>query len=282
MTAGALRRLAPSPNDPEKPDLVLHRGCDPVPEYNNPMLLPGMYPTLYPFGIGGFEDKSRPTPLGFENQAQCYLNLHDKSFRHHFSYLFVVLNMIQRRRAHLQTHFTVQTSRFRRVADMLTSLIAQTLSEVADIVEKEGNTKSLSSDQRTAFDLLRFVNTVAEKVPGSYAAKISARADVRNYFSYFGLPHLFFTFNPCAIHSPIFQVMYGDKTVDLSARFPNLVPAKERARRLAHDPVAAADYFQFSVNAVFEHLLGWNFKERKSSKQGGLLGKIRAFYGTTE
>src|SRR6266850_7721791 len=39
---------------------------------------------------------------------------------------------------------------------------------------------------------------------------------------YFGLPHIFMTINPNASHSPLFQLMYGDETVDLSERYPNL------------------------------------------------------------
>ncbi|TFK16576.1 hypothetical protein FA15DRAFT_607005 [Coprinopsis marcescibilis] len=263
MTASALRRLAPSTPEDKTPDLILHHGSDPIPEYNNPDLIPGMYPTLYPFKIGSFEDASCPSPLSFEAQARYYLDLGDKVFRHHFSYIFVVLNMLQRRKSHLQTHFTVQTARFRRVADTLTSLDSHTIADAAEIIEAEKSTKSLTSEQKRALDLLRYVNTVVQKVPGSYAAKISAHADIRNYFSYFGLPHLFFTFNPSAVHSPIFQVMYGDKSVNLSDRYPKLPPSSERARRLAQDPVAAADFFEFSVNMLFDERLGGRLPPHK-------------------
>ncbi|KAF6755639.1 hypothetical protein DFP72DRAFT_811348, partial [Ephemerocybe angulata] len=264
------------------PDLVLHHGKDPISEYNNPDLVPGMYPTLFPFGIGGFEDKSRPTTLSFEKQANYYLNLADKSFRYHYFFIFVILNMIQRRRAHLHTSFTVKCARFQSIAPSLTSLSPETLFDVAEIIENEKTTKSLTSDQRKALDLLRYVNTIVTKIPGSYAAKISARAEIRSYFSYFGLPHLFFTFNPAAVHSPIFQVMYGDKTVDLESRYPKVPAAAERVRRLAHDPVAAADFYDFAVKSLFEHLLGWDYSKRKSKEHGGILGRIRAFYAATE
>lgn len=36
-------------------DLIVHRGPA-VSEYKNPTFSPGMFPTLYPFGIGGFDD----------------------------------------------------------------------------------------------------------------------------------------------------------------------------------------------------------------------------------
>ncbi|TFK18735.1 hypothetical protein FA15DRAFT_602756, partial [Coprinopsis marcescibilis] len=282
FVAQALNNLAPSSCNSDLPNLVLHRGEDPIPEYNNPDLIPGMYPTLFCLGIGGFEDKTRATKLSFQLQAQYYLNLPNRQFRYHYSFLFVVLNMIQRRKAHLHTHFTVSSLRFKAVAHKLVGLSANTLAEVAEIVENEKSTKSLSTEQKSALDLLRYVNAVGEKIPGSHMAKIAARTDIRNYFGYFGLPHIFLTFNPAAVHSPIFQVMYGDKLVDLSSRYPKLPPRSERARRLAQDPVAAADFFDFSFRCLFEHLLGWDFKTRCSKPDGGILGHLCAFYGSTE
>jgi len=49
------------------------------------------------------------------------------------------------------------------------------------------------------------------------------------FFGFFGLPHIFFTFNPSAAHNPIFQVVFGDKTIDLSSRFPKIISGCERA-----------------------------------------------------
>ena len=65
-------------------------------------------------------------------------------------------------------------------------------------------------------------------------------------------------------------------------QFPFVVPSKDRALRLAQDPVAAADFFQFCVTCVFQHLFGWDYTTWRSSKDGGILGHLRAFYGTCE
>ncbi|KAK6997320.1 hypothetical protein R3P38DRAFT_2361923, partial [Favolaschia claudopus] len=55
-TASALRNMFIQPvKDPSQPDLVLHHHGQAVPEYHNPSLFPGMYPTLFPYGVGGFE-----------------------------------------------------------------------------------------------------------------------------------------------------------------------------------------------------------------------------------
>ncbi|KIK22973.1 hypothetical protein PISMIDRAFT_59196, partial [Pisolithus microcarpus 441] len=65
----------------------------------------------------------------------------------------------------------------------------------------------LCADEKNALNLLKHVNTIAACVPGSEASKFLICTEIRSYFGYFGLPHLFFTFNPSVVHSPIFQVM---------------------------------------------------------------------------
>ena len=280
FTAAALRNLVPGGSD--LPDLVLHRSSAAVSEYNNPDLIPGMYPTLFPAGTGGFEIPDRVCAISFQQQAKYCLDLADRSFRYHHSFLFVVLNIIQRRTAHLQTHFTVWRSKFETIASKLVAVKSQTLQSVANHLEREGKYKDLTSEQRDALDLLKHVNTVAARIPGSQAAKIFMRNEIRSYCGFFGLPHLYITLNPNAAHSPIFQLMFGDETVDLSKRFPVLVSARERALRLAKDPVAGADFFNFCITSVFRYLFGWDYEKRESTPSGGILGKLEAFYGSSE
>ncbi|KAJ7433342.1 hypothetical protein B0H11DRAFT_1732885, partial [Mycena galericulata] len=43
---------------------------DPVNEFNNPSLFPMIYPTLFPYGLGGCEDKRRKTPLGMHTHIK--------------------------------------------------------------------------------------------------------------------------------------------------------------------------------------------------------------------
>lgn len=105
-TASALKNLL-SPTNYCVPDLVLHRSSVPVPEYNNPDLLPEMYPTLFPLGLGGFDNSLRRPQLSFEAQANALLDVPDKLFRSHCTFIFVALNIIQHRLCHLHNHFTV-------------------------------------------------------------------------------------------------------------------------------------------------------------------------------
>ena len=280
FTASVLRNLVS--DSAACPDLVLHHSSNAIPEYSNPDLIPGMYPTLFPFGIGGFEDKHRETPIQFNKQAEYYFDLPDKSFHLHHSYMFVVWNILQRRMSHLHTHLSVKKSHFSSIAKKLTNISPEVITDVANHIEHEGKYKDLSPEHKEVFELLKQVNTVAAKIPGSHGSKNFIRNEIRNYIAYFGVPQIYFTFNPSAVHSPIFQVMFGDKQVDLSDHFPELVSSRERSLRLAQDPVAAADFFEFCVSCLFQYLLGWDFNKKTSTKDGGILGHLQAFYGTTE
>jgi hypothetical protein len=227
--SSALKNLIPGASKSQMPDLVIHRSSAAVREYNNPDLVPGMFPTLFPLGLGGFDDPARVTKLSFEAQANAFLDVPDRSFRYHHSYIFVVLNIIQRRTAHLQTHFTVRRSKFDSVARRLAAVSPDVLQSLANHLEHEGKLSVLTEAEHNAMDLLKQVNAISARIPGSQASKIFVRNEIRSYFSEFGLPHIYFTFNPSATHSPIFQVMFGDQSVDLTSRFPFLVPSNERA-----------------------------------------------------
>ena len=280
FTAATLRNLVPDGS--ELPDLILHHGSTAVSEYNNPDLIPGMYPTLFPAGTGGFEIPNRVCAISFNKQAGYYLDLADRSFCYHHSFLFVVLNIIQRCTAHLQTHFTVRWSKFESVASKLIAVKLNVLQSVADHLENEGKYTDMTDEQKAALDLLKYVNMIAARIPGLQAVKVFMRNEIRSYCGFFGLPHLYITLNPNAAHSPIFQLMFGDEMVDLLKQFPVLVSAREQALRLAKDPVAGADFFNFCIMSIFRYLFGWDHNKRESTPSGGILSKVEAFYGSSE
>jgi len=131
-------------------------------------------------------------------------------------------------------------------------------------------------------NILKSVNAVSACIPGSHASQIHIRNEIRNYFGYFGMPQLYFTANPSATHSTIFQVMCSNTNVNLTKRFPQLVPSRQRALTLAKDPVAATDFFDFSIKCIFKYLFGWDFQKKCSTSEGGILGPLRSFYGIAE
>ena len=281
LQASAFAKLAKVAATNELADLYISNGKDAIREYNNTNLLPGMFPTLYPYGIGGFEDSSRNRAISFEDQASYCLDLGDRSLRKHRTWLFVVLNMIQRRQAHLHSYLTVQRTSIGRLKQILDNVTADKLQELADIVKNEKTVK-LTEEQRRLMKSMQLVNTVASKLPGSHAAKLQARNECIAYCGAFGIPLFYLTINPNPLNSPVFSLMAGDEEVNLDERYPQLKPKRERTKMLVEDPVAAADFYEFSIRYIFDDLFGWDFEKGESWIEGGILGKLRGFKGTHE
>ncbi|KAK0496948.1 hypothetical protein EDD18DRAFT_1073675, partial [Armillaria luteobubalina] len=278
--AATLRNLVTKPS--KKPDLAIFCGEALVTEYNNPKLMMGMFPTLFPFGIGGFEDPSRPVAVSFQKQANYYLDITSWVFRYHNSFIFVAMNILQRRQVHLHTHFAMNSANFESVANVITEIQPETLSQVTSHLEQEGSIGSLTVEQKHVFTLLNQVKTIAAKVTGSEAMKIMYHNEIKLYIGPFGVPHLFFTANPNPSNSPLFQLMWGDESINLDEKVPSLVEYAKRGLHLAADPVAGLDFFNFTIKCVMEFLFGWDFEKKRSSREGGLLGHMKSFYGIKE
>ncbi|KAK0435792.1 uncharacterized protein EV420DRAFT_1281563, partial [Desarmillaria tabescens] len=278
--SSALKNLIRPANN--RPDLIAFSGEDAVGEYNNHLLMMGMFPTLFPYGQGGFEDPDRLVPLSFHGQANLYLDLSNCEFRHHNSFLFVAMNMIQRRQAHLHTHLAVKSSNFATTAVDIEGVTPQILHSVSRHLEEEERVSDLTAEERKVFTLLSKVRTISAKITGSEASKLTYRNEIKAYCAHFNIPHVYFTANPSPQNSPIFQVMCGDTTVNLDEHFPRMVDYVWRCVCLADDPVAALDFFNFSCKTMMEYLFGWDFARKRSSVKGGILGHLKAFYGTNE
>ncbi|KZS93687.1 hypothetical protein SISNIDRAFT_396662, partial [Sistotremastrum niveocremeum HHB9708] len=259
------------------PDLIIPRGSEFIKDYNNPSLFPGMFPTLFPFGIGGFDVKERKPAIGFDKQAEYFMDCADRRFRSHRLFMFVALNVIQKHMAQLKTYLTVRRDYFETIANKLLSIDPKIIDEVAELVNRENGFASLTDEQRSVFTLLNQINAVAARVPGSAASKLNNRNDMRAYAGFFGIPAIYITMNPTPVHSPIFQAYIGNEKINLFERYPILPKRKVRAVSIAEDPVAAADFFEHTVQCFLQHMLGWDPVTRKSKPEGGILGHMKAY-----
>lgn len=67
----------------------------PVNEFFNPTLFPMIYPTLYPYGIGGFKDDCRRVKVSMQRHVKHLFSLYDRHFQEHYSFLFAAFNILQ-------------------------------------------------------------------------------------------------------------------------------------------------------------------------------------------
>jgi len=65
-------------------------GPKPVNKFFNVSLFPMLYPTLFPYGCGGFEDKDRIKAISLKDHVKYLFTLQDRRFQTHYSFLFTV------------------------------------------------------------------------------------------------------------------------------------------------------------------------------------------------
>ena len=99
QTAEQTRGLASERSIQKDTVYMIRRGNRPVNEYSNPNLLLGIFPTLFPYGCGSIEDGSRPVKIDFREHLRYLLSFGDRRFEEHYSFIFVVFNILQRRTA---------------------------------------------------------------------------------------------------------------------------------------------------------------------------------------
>ncbi|CAF4553359.1 unnamed protein product, partial [Didymodactylos carnosus] len=75
-----------------------------------------LFPTLFPYGVGGSEDTSRKTKVSFKKHVEYLLSYHDRRFEEHYSFMYAVFNMIQRPDACQQARLIVSRPYFKDYA----------------------------------------------------------------------------------------------------------------------------------------------------------------------
>ena len=95
-------------------------------------LFPKMYPTLFPYGIGGFEDKNRKINISFKRHVKHLLQLNDEHFQRHHSFSFIAFNMLQRHTVLLHSHLRMQRSDFANVARIYDTISPEAIKRVAE------------------------------------------------------------------------------------------------------------------------------------------------------
>ena len=99
-----------------------------------------------------------------------------------------------------------QKVHFSETAKRIISLSSEQLQNLANHLEQEKNIQELSQPEKNAFEILRNVNIISGHIPRSNVAKLLAHNCICSYFGIFEMPLIYLTLNPCAAHSPIFQI----------------------------------------------------------------------------
>ena len=197
----------------------------------------------------------------------------------HYSFIFVNFNILQRRAACAKARLLICRPFFAATAMEINQITAAEMKTA--LREMESNQPNMQRNHRISL-LLQQIKTVAGGVMGSNQSRANCRVQLHAQIFAFGLPNIFITINPCDLHHPLAMKFAG---VDLD--IDNLVPEKmpdsqHRASIVATHPVAIARFFNKLIESVLTTLVAYDQRQHRSIPNGGILGKIDAYYGTVE
>ncbi|KAF9005786.1 hypothetical protein BDZ89DRAFT_886503, partial [Hymenopellis radicata] len=226
----------------------------------NPDLYGMLWPTLFPYGVGMFDDPLR-TSEGFRSihlktHVKHYLRNADRRFQLHLSFIFVMQSIQMLRTSSFQSRLAVRRSWWPRAVAAMDKLDEHVLDElIKKMVERRARqdfSPYIPEDEheQVMFKLLKYVDYCSEYLDGSTAQVLAMREEIRALSRTCGTPSIFFTLNPADAHNPLSSFVAG-KDIDLDAPFSNPdshYSSFTRARSLAANPVAGAQFFQLMVD----------------------------------
>lgn len=244
------------------------------PHHVNP--LAAAFPLLFPYGIGGIEEE-RKKSVGFNEHVRWALQYHDRRFRTHHSFPFVVFGISQKREALRSARVQMKRRDFDCDALALASLTVADLKKA----EKEEANRLPISNPRVRL-LRKHVFATSGRVMGSDPSRAAYRGKIWGTCLILRGPSVWLTINPCDLHDPIAQVLVGED-INMDAFNSFLGPnSNRRAHNIAKDPYAAAKFFFFVVETVLETLFQIRVKGSHVLHKKGLLGHMSGYFGVVE
>jgi hypothetical protein len=260
--------------------IEIGHGSQPVNEFNNTTLFPMIYPTLYPFGLGGFEDQSRTVSVSMKAHVKHLFSLADRRFQQHHSFLFTVFNMLQRRAVLLHTSLKVKKDNFDSVVARFGTVSADAVHRVSERVARGDYMTAYDEEEKRVLVLMKEVNVITSHVPGSSSARLMLRNEIRALMIRLGLPSFYLTLNPGDVFNPIVKLLAG-ADIDVDHLLHDDVPKFwEQSILVAKNPFVAAKFFNIYMKAFIKCLLGYD--PHSESLEGGILGLVKGYYGCVE
>ncbi|CAN0374470.1 unnamed protein product, partial [Pylaiella littoralis] len=248
-----------------------------VEDFNEPGVMIAAYFDLFPHGLGGHLDK-RARSLSFTKWARILLRRRDPRFRKDRTFVFCMAAIIFRREAISNAHWKLSGRVSRGVAKTLSGITPSDLLDVAREMEGGKSARKALADRPAARQLIDSMHSVMSGASWTMFNKRSTRMLAISMIMQLGQPLFWMTINPADKNSPIVMMLAGvqlDVNSKLKSDLPDYV---KRLQSIAGDPVASADFFHITIDAVLETLLRFGAKDG----DGGVLGRIKAYVGMTE
>ena len=123
------------------------------------------------------------------------------------------------------------------------------------------------------------VRAVTAHVPGSVSAKTIIHNEIKVLTVNQGLSHFYLTINLADVYNPLVWFLAG-KDINPDTILPGDFNYFEQASIVAKNPFVVSRFFNIFMKAFIHAVLGYNPKKRNT--EGGILGKVKAYYGCVE
>ena len=261
---------------------VVQTGSNVVSEYNPFDLIALVFPQLFPYGR--VASSSFANSHGLRMWRRHALQYGDNRFQTHKSFMFCLHNMAMRRSVLNQGRFMVNNGMFRHVASHVDDVnkiqmsLQLSLAIRTKDVEKVKLLIACGADRNIASRLLSSARIISSNARDTFFSRKRDAKRMRAIGVWYGVPNLFVTFNMADIHSPMVCLCAGHD-VDNSIRIPLRLPeVYQRMVGVAKNPVAVAQAYAITMQAIIQFLFGWDMKNRRPSQHGGIFGHVKYFY----
>lgn len=258
-----------------EPVVAYGRSSKPESIYNNPHLYTGMFPWLFPYGIGGLKNSLIKKELGRAPHIRWYLMYHDRRFQTDPYFPFLVFNHNQITAAVRGGWLVTEKRHFDNVVERILDLDTSTLNQLIQRGQENGYIVAETEEEKKCCRILPLIEHASAGVEGSFTQRKYQRHEIKSVVYEKGLPIFFITFAPVDFKNPI-CLHYCSRDISISPLAPATEAAADRIRAIAANPVACARFFDVMVRMFIDIVL------RDGKEEDGLFGRTSGYYGTVE
>jgi Helitron helicase-like domain at N-terminus len=182
--------------------------------------------------------------------------------------MYLLYDVMQRRQSALGNSLLVKRGDYRAVQEIMSSLSYERLIAAAQSLRETKTT----SDPAIA-TLRRAIETVASRVPNSFAEKREMRLLLRGLLIEFGLAAFWLTINPSDLRDPLVLKLAG---VTVPQDGLQKADAAWRRKTAHMNPAAIAVFFDKVCTGVLEALI------RPGDDKIGIFGEVSTYFGAVE
>jgi hypothetical protein len=222
----------------------------------------------------------RTVSVSMKRHVKHLFNLSDRRFQEHYSFLFTVFNILQRRQILLHSSLKVKRRNFESVARSFTSVCPEAVHKVTERVARGDWLSSNSNEECQVLNLMKEVNVITSNVEGSAASRVAMRNELRALMIDKGLPSFYITINPADVYNPLVKFLAGSN-MDIDNLLTDDIPNYwEQSVLIAKNPAVAAKFFDTYMKAFISTILAYD--PMHQNLEGGILGVVKAYYGCVE